>query len=216
MLLQEHDIPARVSTGASRIAAAPRERITPRGQHERIRASPMHSEHLRGASNLRSRREVVAGTPLSILSGTGVTSASSMRSTSPGGIHNPHARNPSPVRLVPSSENRREKHLASQSLSRAAAETKGQLALDKQFTALQKRFAITDEQLTQCKTELRSARRDNERLLLENEEIQRRMHAAHAERASAVRELNEAKEETSKLESRLTVAVSQRGKGTIE
>lgn len=221
------------------MSGAPRERLalTPRGQHERItprsansvhdsrrvarQSSSLHSEHLRGPSNLRSRREAAASTPLSLdrdrmMSGPGVNSASSIRSASPGGSHNPHVRNPSPVRIVSSCENRREKHLASQSLSKAAAEAKGQLALEKQLTALQKRFSITDEQLTQCKTELRNARRDNERLQLENEEMQRRIHAAHAERASAVKELSGAKEENGKLESRLTVAVNQRGRGVIE
>jgi regulator of replication initiation timing len=209
-------------------APAPRERITPRGERITPRsatsadprraarqASPLHGEHLRGGSSLRSRREGVAGTPLSLDRGLmGVHAASH---PSPGGsVNNPHVRNPSPVRIIAQGDNRREKHLASQSLSKAAAEMKGQLALEKQLTALQKRFSITDEQLTQCKMELRSSRRDNERLQLEHEEMLRRIHAAQAERASAVKELAEAKEDNSKLESRLTIAVNQRGKGVIE
>ena len=72
--------------------------------------------------------------------------------------------------------------------------------LSKQLTALQKRFAVTDEQLTQCKLELRNARRDNERLQLEYEEMNRRCHAAIAERGTAMKQLNEVKEEKSKLE----------------
>jgi chromosome segregation ATPase len=115
-----------------------------------------------------------------------------------------------------SGENRRDVHLATQTLSKTAAETKGQLLLSKQLTALQKRFAVTDEQLTQCKLELRNARRDNERLQLEYEEMNRRCHAAIAERGTAMKQLNEVKEEKSKLETRMTVAVNQHGKVGVQ
>ena len=64
-----------------------------------------------------------------------------------------------------------------------------QLALSKQLAALQKRFSVTDEQLTNSKGDLRSARRDNEKLQLENEELLRRIHAAHSERAHATKQV---------------------------
>ena len=155
------------------------------------------------------------------------TTAGSARSTSPTPRSapatspvrgaNPNARTPTPVRTSGASgENRRDVHLATQTLSKTAAETKGQLSLSKQLTALQKRFAVTDEQLTQCKLELRNARRDNERLQLEYEEMNRRCHSALAERGTAMKQLNEVKEEKSKLETRMTVAVSQQGKVGVQ
>jgi chromosome segregation ATPase len=136
---------------------------------------------------------------------------------SPGGSLGSVVRNPSPVRTSGiSGENRREFHLATQSLSKEAANMKGQLKLERELSALQKRFAVTDDQLTQSKTELRAARRDLERLQLENEELLRRIHAASEDKSSATKQLAAVKEECSRMESRLTVAVSQRGKGAFE
>ena len=59
---------------------------------------------------------------------------------------------------------------------------------------MQKQLAVTDEQLTQCKLELRNVRRDNERLQLEYEEMNRRCNSALAERCTAVKQLNEVKD----------------------
>jgi regulator of replication initiation timing len=110
-------------------------------------------------------------------------------------------RHPSPNRTASSViEYRREIHLSTQSLSKAAGATRDALALEKQLTALQKLFSATDEQLASCKTELRNSKRDNERLLLEHEEMQRRVHSALAERASATKQLAEIKDEYSKLD----------------
>jgi len=224
---------------------APRQRITPRGMvaGERItprsasshsgsvsrRAEsplyglrrseqPVHAEH---RPTIAQRRET-GRAPLTLDSRfvgsvAASTTAGSVPSTSPGRSANPHARNPTPVRTSGASgENRRDIHLASQTLSKAAAETKGALSLEKQLTALQKRFAVTDEQLTQSKLELRNVRRENERLQLEYEEMNRRCHAAQAERSAAMKQLNEVKEEKSKVEMRMTVAVSQQGKGAMQ
>ena len=46
--------------------------------------------------------------------------------------------------------------------------------------------------------------------------MNRRCHAAQAERSAAMKQLNEVKEEKSKVEMRMTVAVSQQGKGAMQ
>jgi len=137
--------------------------------------------------------------------------------TTPARGANSSARNPAKVRTSGASgENRRDIHLATQTLSKTAAETKGQLSLSKQLTALQKRFAVTDHQLTQCKLELRNVRCNHERLQLEYEEMNRRCHSALAERGTAMKQLNEVKDEKNKLETCITVAVSQQGKVGVQ
>ena len=86
-------------------------------------------------------------------------------------------RNPSPARTNTgdgivrgaTGSTRRDVQLASKSLSTTAASLKDQLRLERELAALQKRFAMTDNQLTQSKGDLRTARSDLEKLRRDNE-----------------------------------------------
>jgi hypothetical protein len=150
---------------------APRQRITPRATTERVtpRVTPRSasSQELRGHSPLHMRADVdqrllVTRGGAGVRSRRGVGGPLSLdrqhlippppnpnAPASPTGSANPHVRNPSPVRTSATSvpDNRREIHLATQTLSKTASETKGALTLERQLTALQKRFSVTDEQV---------------------------------------------------------------------
>lgn len=143
MLLEEGMMTSHVSA-----PHAPRQRITPRGSQEsRARAhSPLYMRGdvdlripvTRGGAGVRSRREV-GSTPLTLDRQHLIPPPPHPNApTSPTGSANPHVRNPSPMRtsVTSVSDNRREIHLATQTLSKTASETKCALALERQVKCI--------------------------------------------------------------------------------
>ena len=166
-----------------------------RGEHHSARGRPQSPLYAGGSQSSGShsagagRPRQDQSTPLSLLNRpVKITAAPgthvSHPPTSPGSALNSgrgemggFVRNPSPARTNTgdgivrgaTGSTRRDVQLASKSLSTTAASLKDQLRLERELAALQKRFAMTDNQLTQSKGDLRTARSDLEKLRRDNE-----------------------------------------------
>jgi chromosome segregation ATPase len=111
---------------------------------------------------------------------------------------------------------RRELHAASHNLSTDAGQQRVVLQVQKHNLALTNHVRESDEQLERTKAELRKARATIQQYEREDENLQRRLQQAHADKVSAQALAEESADRARKLDAKLSVGLHQRGMGAIQ
>ncbi|KAJ1488353.1 hypothetical protein T484DRAFT_1783705 [Baffinella frigidus] len=111
---------------------------------------------------------------------------------------------------------RRELHLASHNLSTDAGRQNVVLNVEKQNKSLSSHVRESDEQLDRTKAELRKARATIQQYERQEENLQRRLEQAHADKVAAQALGEEAADRARKLDAKLAVGLHQRGMGAVQ